>query len=63
MYAYILSCLFIFLLAYFFTVGEIKKTQVLMGSPEWGQVGQEERTRVMERHEGEGHEEVKGERE
>ena len=34
-------------------LGEIKKTQVLMASPEWGLVTQEERTRVMERHEGE----------
>ena len=33
-------------------VGEIKKTQVLMASPEWGIVAQEERTRILERHEG-----------
>ena len=33
-------------------VGEIKKTQMLMVSVEWTQMGQEERTRVTERHEG-----------
>jgi Ubiquitin elongating factor core len=32
--------------------GEIKKTQVLMVSQEWSQMPQEERTRILERHEG-----------